>query len=146
MNRKNGIVLVFLLVLMASAVVPIYAKSDDLMINVHAKAMEIDGDSVRNDIAVSGNIIVSGMEETINVELTIDLEKPDGEKTSQTLILDYEVGENGNTILKYEAIVKDFATIKGMYYVTITARARGLTASADFKWDPPGGGGGPPEY
>ena len=146
MNRKTGISLVFLLVLMATVVVPIYATSDDFNMNVHAKAVNADGDSVKNDIAVTGNIIIASTEDTINVDLQIELVGPDGDKETQYLSLGYKASENGNTLITYEATFYDFATVKGMYYVTVSANSGDLTASADFKWDPPGGGGGPPGY
>jgi len=146
MNRKNGIVLVFLLILMASAVVPVYAKSDDFNINVHAKAVDADGDNVKNDIAVTGNIVIAAMEDTIKVDLQIELVGPDGVQVTQYLSLECEASKNQNTKLTYETTFKDFATVKGMYYVTVTASSLDLTASAEFQWDPPGGGGGPPEY
>jgi hypothetical protein len=146
MNRKTGIALVFLIVLMASAAVPIYASTDDFSINAHAKAVDADGDSVKNDIAVTGGIIIAAEGDTINIDLQIELEGPDGAQETQYLSLECEAAKNRNTLLTYEATFNDFATIKGMYYVTVTASSGDLTASADFKWDPPGGGGGPPEY
>ena len=146
MNRKSGIILVFLLVLMASAVVPIYATSDDFNINVHAKAVDADGDSVKNDIAVTGNIIIAATEDIFIVDLRIDLEGPDGNQETQYLSLECETAKNQNTLLKYESTFYDFATVKGMYYVTVTASSGDMSASTEFKWDPPGGGGGPPEY
>jgi len=145
MNRKSGVLLVFLLVLMASVVVPIYAISDDFNINVHAKAVNADGDAEKNDIAVTGNIIAA-MEDADSVDLQIELVGPDGYQETQYVSLEWEASSNGNTLLTYEATFYDFATVKGMYYVTVTASLGDLTASADFKWDPPGGSGGPPGY
>lgn len=146
MKRKSGILLVFLLVLMASVVVPIYAISDDFNMNVHAKAVNADGETVKNDIAVTGNIIIAAADDTINIDLQIELVGPDGYQETQYLSLEYDAAKNQNTLLTYEATFYDFASVKGMYYVTVSANSGDLTASADFKWDPPGGGGGPPEY
>ncbi len=146
MNRKTGISLVLLLVLMATVVVPIYAISDDFNMNVHAKAVNADGDPVKNDIAVTGNIIIASTEYTINVDLQIELVGPDGNQETQYISLEYEASDNGNTLITYDATFYDFASVKGMYYVTVSANSGDMTASADFKWDPPGGGGGPPEY
>ena len=146
MNRKNGILLVFILVLMATVVVPIYAISDDYNMNVHAKAVNADSGSVKNDIAVKGNIIIATEEDTINVNLQIVLIGPDEKHETQKLSLEYEASEHGNTLLTYNATFYDFASVKGMYYVTVTASSGNLIESVDFKWDPPGGGGGPPEY
>lgn len=146
MKRKSGILLVFLLVLTASVVVPIYAISDDFNMNVHAKAVNADGETVKNDIAVTGNIIIAAAGDTINVDLQIELVGPDGYQETRYLSLEYDAAKNQNTLLTYEATFYDFATVKGMYYVTVSANSGDLTASADFKWDPPGGGGGPPEY
>lgn len=146
MKRKSGILLVFLLVLMASVVVPIYAISDDFNMNIHAKAVNADGETVKNDIAVTGNIIIAAADDTINIDLQIELVGPDGYQETQYLSLEYDAAKNQNTLLTYEATFYDFASVKGMYYVTVSANSGDLTASADFKWDPPGGGGGPPEY
>jgi hypothetical protein len=131
---------------MATVVVPIYALSDGLNINVHAKSVNADGDSVKNDIAVTGNILISSEEDSINVDLLIELMGPDGIQDAQELLLEYEVSENGNTRITYDVTFYNFASVKGMYYVTVTASSGNLTESVDFKWDPPGGGGGPPEY
>jgi len=129
-----------------ASVVPIYAISDDFNINVHAKAVNADGDAEKNDIAVTGNIIIAAVEDTVYVDLQIELVGPDGNQETQYLSLECEASTNGNTLLKYESTFYDFATVKGMYYVTVSASSGDLTASADFKWDPPGGGGGPPGY
>lgn len=131
---------------MASVVVPIYAISDDFNMNVHAKAVNADGETVKNDIAVTGNIIIAAADDTINIDLQIELVGPDGYQETQYLSLEYDAAKNQNTLLTYEATFYDFASVKGMYYVTVSANSGDLTASADFKWDPPGGGGGPPEY
>jgi len=146
MNRKSRVILVFLLVLMASASVPIYAFSDDFQIDVHAKAVEADGDSVKNDIAISGSVIIAGMEDTINVDLQIEVVGPDGDRVTQQLSLECEAWDNLITRITYETTILDFANEKGMYYVTVIGSSGDLTASADFQWDPPGGGGGPPQY
>lgn len=126
--------------------IQINAFSDDFQINVHAKAVDADGDSTKNDIAISGNIIIAGMEGTINVDLQIEVVGPDGNRITQPISLEGEARKNQNTKLTYETTIMDFATVKGMYYVSVTASSLDLTASADFKWDPPGGGGGPPGY
>lgn len=131
---------------MASVVVPIYAISDDFNMNVHAKAVNADGETVKNDIAITGNIIIAAADDTINIDLQIELVGPDGYQETRYLSLEYDAAKNQNTLLTYEATFYDFASVKGMYYVTVSANSGDLTASADFKWDPPGGGGGPPEY
>ena len=126
--------------------VQVNAFSDDFQIDVHAKAVDADGDYVKNDIAISGGIIIAGMDGTISVDLQIEVVRPDGAQITQYLSLECEAWDNLLTRITYETMVMDFATIKGMYYVTVTASSADLTASADFKWDPPGGGGGPPQY
>lgn len=146
LNRKSGALLAVFLLLMTSTSIQINALSDDFKVDVHAKVVEANDDSLRNDIAISGNIIISGMEGIINVDLQIDVVRPDGTRKTQHLILEGKAWKNRNTLLTYETTVMDFATMKGMYYVTVTASSADLTASASFKFDPPGGGGGPPEY
>ncbi len=146
MNRKSGILLVFLLSLMTITSIQINAFSDDFQIDVRAKAVDADGDSVKNDIAISGSIIIAGMEDTINVDLQIVVVGPDENRITQQLSLECEAWDNLVTRITYETTVKDFANVKGMYYVSVAASSLDLTALADFQWDPPGGGGGPPQY
>ncbi len=101
---------------------------------------------MRNDIAVSGGLIVSGAEGTVKVEVIIELVDPEGTNEIQYLRLECDAKRTKNTLLKYEAMFKDFASIKGMYYVTVTAISGDVTTSASFKFDPPGGSNGPPRY
>lgn len=126
--------------------IQINAFSDDFQIDVRAKAVDADGDSVKNDIAISGSIIIAGMEDTINVDLQIVVVGPDENRITQQLSLECEAWDNLVTRITYETTVKDFANVKGMYYVSVAASSLDLTALADFQWDPPGGGGGPPQY
>ncbi|MCW4049119.1 MAG: hypothetical protein NWE89_05215 [Candidatus Bathyarchaeota archaeon] len=138
--------LVVLVLLMSLTSITAYALDDGLKVNVHAKAIDADGDSVRNDIAVLGVMIVSGAEGTIKVDVIIELVGPEGPPGTQEFSLICEARSTRNTLLKYETVFSDFASVKGMYYVTVTATCGDITTLASFKFDPPGGSGGCPQY
>lgn len=148
LNKMNcrKVSLVVLVLLLSLTSITAYAWDDGLKVNVHAKAFDADGDSVRNDIAVSGVMIVSGAEGTINVDVIVELVDPEGKTGTQEFSLICDARITRNTLLKYETVFSDFASVKGMYYVTVTASSGDVTTSASFKFDPPGGGGGPPQY
>jgi len=143
MNRRRETCLAVLVLLTAFASFTVNVWAAGLTVNVHARAVDADGDFSRNDIAVSGNIIVSGVEGAINVGILLEVVGPDGGRAEEYLTLGCEAEENGNTLLKYGAVFKDFVSVKGMYCVTVTATLGDVTASRSFVFDPPGGSLGP---
>jgi len=143
--RKNTqkIIPIVILLLLATAVT-VNAHPEGIKVLVVAKASAADGDNVRNDIVVAGKIYISTTETEVKVKVEIEVTGPDG-SDSQKMTL-YGSGEGSKDIvIYYGTTFQDFVTIKGMYEVTVTAECEGMEDTVSHKFDPPGGGAGPPQ-
>lgn len=143
--RKNTlkIIPIVILLLLATAIT-VNAHPEGIKALVVAKASDADGDSLRNDIVVSGKIYISTTETEVKVKVEIGVTGPDG-SDSQKMTL-YGTGDGSKDIVVYYGTTfHDFVTVKGMYEVTVTAKCEGMEDMVSHQFDPPGGGAGPPQ-
>ncbi len=142
--RKNTqkIIPIVILLLLATAIT-VNAQSEGLHVLVRGHAYSADEDNLRNDVLVSGKIMVETTETEVKIKITVEITGPDG-SDSQKMNL-YGSGDGSQDIVvDYQTTFVDFATSKGMYEVTVTAEYGKIEATGSHQFDPPGGGAGPP--
>ena len=128
----------------ALMLVPVQAKSDIFSVHGHAKAIVGDNDRYKNDIKVS-ILLVARLPEGLNeVFFEVSVEGPEGEGEIKEFSIEFESKADGNSLQKIETVFDDIASVKGFYYVDVSASSGELADSFSFKFDPPGGTMGPP--
>jgi len=141
--RKNSLKImpIVILLLLASAIA-VNAQSEGIHIVVRGRASSVDGDHLRNDVLVSGKVMVETTETFVKVKLNVEITGPDG-GDSQKITL-YGSGDGSHhIIIDYQTTFVDFVTSKGMYRITVTAYYGEIEATGSHQFDPPGGSAGP---
>ena len=142
--RKNSLKIIpLVIILLLATAIAVNAHPEGIKVLVTGKSIVADEDGLKNDIEVAGKVFVSTTETEVKVKLDIEITGPDG-TGSQKMIL-YGSGDGSHDIvIEYGTIFADFATIKGMYEITVTAECDGMEDTGSHQFDPPGGGAGPP--
>ena len=143
MRKNSRKVIPLVIILLLATAIAVNAIPDGVKVLVTGKSIVADGDGLKNDIEVTGKIFVSTTETEVKVKVNVEITGPDG-TGSQKMIL-YGSGDGSQDIvIEYGTIFVDFATTKGMYYITVTAECDGIEDTGSHQFDPPGGGAGPP--
>ncbi len=142
--RKNSLkVMPIVILLLLASAIAVNARSEGINVVVRGRAISVDEDHLRNDIMVSGKIMVETTETEVKVKIYVEITGPDG-GDSQKMTL-YGSGDGSNyIIIDYQTIFADFITAKGMYRITVTVDYGKIEATGSHQFDPPGGGAGPP--
>lgn len=146
MSKFTQIVsLLLAITLMATIGFAVDAESKQMKIVVRACTLRADGDSLKDDILVSGVVYLSGDYGVTEIDVHIVVTDPSGVPHFDAT---KAVKRNEKSpILHYATTLNDIADEPGWYEVKATAtHGEDLEAYDTFSLDPPGGGPGPPQY